>query len=227
KSMALGALLGAPLSGPAFAQCNDDVPPPTTLTCPAAITVFTGLPATAGPRPATWPPPPPPANAAGNLTVSTNYTPGDTFNIGVTTVVYVFADNRNNKDTCSFNVTVVDNTPPVFAPVNNIVVDRDPGKCGAIVNYTQPVFTDNCPNCVPVMPDDPIVNLGFVYIGTLNGHSYYLSPTSADWNNFKTFAETLGGYMVAIGSRAEDSFLSSRITGRAWIGRTDQHSEGN
>jgi gliding motility-associated-like protein len=57
------------------------------------------------------------------------------------------SDAAGNNIACNFIVTVEDNEPPVFTFCpSNIVINSTPGDCGAIVNYTTPSGTDNCPN---------------------------------------------------------------------------------
>jgi hypothetical protein len=55
--------------------------------------------------------------------------------------------------TCSFNVTVNDSQPPTITCPANIVASNDPNQCGAVVNYTAPTASDNCPgvtvSCLP------------------------------------------------------------------------------
>lgn len=70
---------------------------------------------------------------------------GSLFPIGTTTNTFVVTDASGNRDTCSFTVTVTDNQAPVIACPGNIYVNNDAGICGAVVNYTAPVGTDNCP----------------------------------------------------------------------------------
>ena len=67
------------------------------------------------------------------------------FNKGVTTVTYIVKDAANNQATCFFTVTVVDNQLPAITCPANIIVNNTPGLCSAVVNYTTPVGTDNCP----------------------------------------------------------------------------------
>ena len=69
---------------------------------------------------------------------------GSTFNVG-TTVVTLTATNTCGVATCNFNVVVTDNELPVVTCPGNINVNNDPGVCGAIVTYTLPVTSDNCP----------------------------------------------------------------------------------
>jgi uncharacterized repeat protein (TIGR01451 family) len=69
-------------------------------------------------------------------------------NKGANTVTLTVTDAANNTATCQATVTVVDNTPPAIACVADINVDFDPGVNGAVVTYTTPVGTDNCPGAV-------------------------------------------------------------------------------
>jgi gliding motility-associated-like protein len=67
-----------------------------------------------------------------------------TFPLGVTTETYLATDAHGNTSTCSFTVTVIDNQLPVIVCPSNITKGNDLGMCGAVVNYTTPVGTDNC-----------------------------------------------------------------------------------
>jgi VCBS repeat-containing protein len=70
---------------------------------------------------------------------------GTSFNKGVTTVT-VTATNSCGTATCSFTVTVVDTENPVIVNLPaNISKSNDAGQCGAIVTWTLPTATDNCP----------------------------------------------------------------------------------
>ena len=77
--------------------------------------------------------------------------PGSLFPIGTTTVTYEVTDASGNTNQCSFDVTVNDNEFPVITCPPNIIVNNDPGICGAVVNYLAPVGTDNCPGAVTVL----------------------------------------------------------------------------
>jgi hypothetical protein len=46
---------------------------------------------------------------------------------------------------CSFTVTVADNEAPQISCPADVSVNNDAGQCCAVVNYTAPVGTDNCP----------------------------------------------------------------------------------
>ncbi|MBI5868658.1 MAG: HYR domain-containing protein, partial [candidate division Zixibacteria bacterium] len=70
---------------------------------------------------------------------------GSTFPKGITPVKVIATDAAGNKDSCTFNVTVNDTTKPTITCPSDIVVDNSPGSCGAIVNFSAPLATDNCP----------------------------------------------------------------------------------
>jgi uncharacterized repeat protein (TIGR01451 family) len=69
-------------------------------------------------------------------------------NKGANTVTLTVRDAANNTASCQATVTVVDTTPPVIACAADVVVDFDPAVNGAVVTYTTPVGTDNCPGAV-------------------------------------------------------------------------------
>jgi hypothetical protein len=68
---------------------------------------------------------------------------GSTFNIGTTTVNATATDEIGNTVSCSFTVTVVDNTAPSITCPNNISVNAANGQCSAAVNFNISV-SDNC-----------------------------------------------------------------------------------
>ncbi|MBK6824799.1 MAG: HYR domain-containing protein [Saprospiraceae bacterium] len=86
-------------------------------------------------------------NCPGPNTVQTaGLASGAAFPVGVTTNTFKLTDASGNTATCSFTVTVTDTQLPVISCPANIVEDSDPGICSALVTYTAPVGTDNCPN---------------------------------------------------------------------------------
>ncbi|MCI0596224.1 MAG: HYR domain-containing protein [candidate division Zixibacteria bacterium] len=126
---------------------NDTEPP--IASCPADITVN--------------------ATGGGNCTAVVNYTAnvsdncagaaisctppsGSTFPAGTTIVTCIATDAAGNKDTCQFNVNVVDNIPPTVTCPVNITTNTAPGQCAANVSYTANA-SDNCPGasivCTP------------------------------------------------------------------------------
>ncbi|MCH4823312.1 HYR domain-containing protein [Gramella lutea] len=69
---------------------------------------------------------------------------GSEFPVGTTTVTFTATDDSNNTTSTSFDVIVIDNEAPGIVQAEPIMVDSDSGTCGAIVNYSTPVASDNC-----------------------------------------------------------------------------------
>jgi CSLREA domain-containing protein len=92
------------------------------------------------------------ATATGNPTPTITYRIGatvitspHTFPEGTTTVTATASNGVGTDSTCSFTVTVNDDEAPSISCPSNITRNSDPGTCGAVVSYTAPTGTDNCP----------------------------------------------------------------------------------
>lgn len=73
------------------------------------------------------------------------------FKKGLTPVTYTFIDGVGNSTACSFNVNVEDLLAPTTANCPSPApVNANTGGCIALVNWTAPTFTDNCPGAVLV-----------------------------------------------------------------------------
>ncbi|PKP07892.1 MAG: hypothetical protein CVU08_15610, partial [Bacteroidetes bacterium HGW-Bacteroidetes-3] len=78
------------------------------------------------------------ASGTGNL-------PATSFNIGINTITYTLTHNTlPATTTCSFTITVVDNQLPIITCPSDIIDVSDPGVCGAVVTFADPIATDNC-----------------------------------------------------------------------------------
>ncbi len=88
------------------------------------------------------------ADLCGIESFTSNTIPLETFPLGDTTVTYVAVDSAGNMATCSFVISVLDVTGPVFdfCPPNNIVYSPQPGTCDAIVTWDEPIAVDVCSN---------------------------------------------------------------------------------
>ena len=71
---------------------------------------------------------------------------GAFFPVGTTTEVYTVTDASGNTSSCSFTVTVLDSENPTISCPQDIVVQVAEGVSTAIVDFTTPLFSDNCPN---------------------------------------------------------------------------------
>ncbi|MEJ7611372.1 MAG: HYR domain-containing protein, partial [Ferruginibacter sp.] len=114
---------------------------PVVSNCPADFTIYTGEGRTTCNGAATWVAPTAIDNC-GAVSVTGNHNPGETFPVGITNVTYTFTDTHGNSSVCSFNVTVIDNTPPVITcPANTTVNCQDNNSSSATGT---PTATDNC-----------------------------------------------------------------------------------
>jgi hypothetical protein len=123
---------------------------PVLAACPANVTVFTGTGATTCNATATWIEPTASDNctSAANLVWTKSHTPGSVFSTGTTTVTYKATDASGNvSNTCSFNVTVIDNTIPVLSGCPSTVLVNTGASitpCSATATWTEPTVIDNC-----------------------------------------------------------------------------------
>ncbi|MEN9640386.1 MAG: hypothetical protein RLZZ262_2255, partial [Bacteroidota bacterium] len=162
-----------------------------------------------------------------NLTQTAGLASGSLFPIGTTMISYMATDGAGNSSTCSFNVTVIDNTVPVMSCPSNIVVNAPAGSCSAVVNYSTVTATDNCGNCT-----SPGAILGFVLLGTYGGSAFYMSATpAATGAAAATNCTAQGGYLATVSSAAENSFIRSAASsagyGNYLIGYNDVIVEGS
>jgi hypothetical protein len=79
---------------------------------------------------------------------------GSAFQKGTTTVNCSVTDAASNSGTCSFTVTINDTQNPTITCPANITQPATTGQCQAMVTYTAPTVSDNCPgvgtpSCTP------------------------------------------------------------------------------
>lgn len=94
-----------------------------------------------------------------------NYVGGETFNVGVTEVIYTATDSAGNAASCSFTVTIKDVTPPVI-DINTCLDVTDvaaPNNCSKIPGTLfDPDYSDTC------WPKDSL-ELSWVLTGATTG----------------------------------------------------------
>ena len=121
-----------------------DITLPVISGCPADININTdpGLCSAV----VSWTEPTAVDDCAGAMTYTTrSNSPGDVFPIGTTIVTYTFTDLASNTSTCTFNITVADNSAPVISGCPaDINANNVPGACATIVSWTEPTAIDNC-----------------------------------------------------------------------------------
>jgi len=81
----------------------------------------------------------------GVASVSSSHASGDSFPVGVTTVMYTVTDVHGNETSDSFIVTITDDQAPEFVGLpERVTVPSEPGSCTAAVSWAAPTATDNC-----------------------------------------------------------------------------------
>lgn len=137
-----------------FSQCVPVASAGCLITCPPSLTRNTD-PGQCG-AVVTYPPP----ETSGPCGEPTTCNPdsGSFFLKGTTNVTC----STITLTTCSFDITVVDNTPPRITCPADMIVPTDPGMGVAVVNYAFAAFSDNCPGatavCLP--PSGTVFPLG-------------------------------------------------------------------
>jgi uncharacterized repeat protein (TIGR01451 family) len=144
-----------------FTVTVNDTTPPVVASCPADLTVGTGQNRSTCDQVVSWVEPTATDNCGGVLPVfSRTKAPGSTFPLGTTSVTYVFKDASGNQASCSFNVTVIDTTPPVIACPANITTKTS--VQGGKVNFVV-TATDKCggsPTVTSVPPSGSTFPIG-------------------------------------------------------------------
>ncbi|XP_033096234.1 uncharacterized protein LOC117100567 isoform X3 [Anneissia japonica] len=79
----------------------------------------------------------------GVVSMTQNYNQSYDFDIGTTVVTYIATDAAGNEGRCSFEVTVLDITPPLIKCVLNVTVPTDPNLPTANVSWELPTASDN------------------------------------------------------------------------------------
>jgi hypothetical protein len=137
---------------------NDDDPPVFT-SCPANITANVTPPGCD--KIVNYTTPTATDNCPGTVTVTqtdgSGLTSGSAFPKGTTTQIWTATDAMGNTSTCYFTIQIFDNIAPSFSPgcPANITKSTDPNLCTAVVSWTPPVATDNCPGVTQTSTDNP------------------------------------------------------------------------
>lgn len=110
----------------------DDPTPPVFANCPTDITI-PSLTGSCGSN-ASWTIPTATDDCDASVDVVASANPGDFFPVGATMVTYVATNDAGLTSTCSFTITVEDNTPPSLVCPSDLTVNTDVGICSAVVN---------------------------------------------------------------------------------------------
>ena len=86
-----------------------------------------------------------------NVTITNDFNSGGAdasgiYPLGTTTVIYTATDETGNNTTCSVDIVITDDEPPVINCPANIIQTTDPGTCEAYVTVPVPTYIENCSN---------------------------------------------------------------------------------
>lgn len=123
-------VLPADITAPSISCPADMTIPNTTASCGATVSYGTVVGTD---------------NCSGaTTTLTAGLADGSFFPFGTTTVSYEVTDGTGLTASCSFDITVTDDEAPVITCPIDITQDNDPGECGAIIGFSDPIFSDNC-----------------------------------------------------------------------------------
>ena len=118
---------------------------------------------------------------------------------GTRNVIYTATDAQGLISTMSFSIVVVDDTPPTLVGVpSNMILNTDPGSCGATVLWDIPTVIDNCAlELEPISNFEPPSTFG---VGVTTVHYSALDPSGN---------ETTASFTVTVNDLDTPVFLSS------------------
>ena len=90
-------------------------------------------------------------NCSGATTArTTGLASGATYPVGVTTNTFMVTASNGQTATCAFTVTVNDNQAPTITCPANVAINNDLNQCSAVVSFTPPTGSDNCPSVITI-----------------------------------------------------------------------------
>ena len=162
---------------------------PVLVNCPASFTVTTGIGNTNCQVFVNWTPPTATDNCSpilGTTSLTSTHTSGQQFFVGITTVTYTATDVTGNSTTCSFNVTVVDNTLPTITCLNTTNRIVNPNTASCIYTHGNALWdATGTDNCIPIPTMFYTLTGATVATGTngqsLIGRSFNAGVTTITW----------------------------------------------
>jgi predicted outer membrane repeat protein len=155
----------------------------------------------------------------------TPYGPGGHFPVG-TTQVYIDAyDKGGNYADCAFTITVLDPFRVHCQDDLFVTVVHDAPIHTNEVHWNAP-FAKPCSFC-DTQEHQADFNQSFRYLGTLEGHRYYLSNQKTDFTGAELACLEYHGYPVSVDTKTENTFLHNELAGLpVFLGLTDAAQEG-
>jgi len=135
----------------------------------------------------------------GVTSFTSDYSNGDTFPVGTTTVTFTALDAQGNTTTATFDVTITDDENPVISnlPIPAIITQsNDLGDCSAVVTWSAPTVSDNCPNPTLTSTHSP-------------GDTFPVGTTSVTYTATDASSNTAEATFIVIVSDDEDPVITA------------------
>ena len=207
--------------------------PSTTLTlsCPADQSVQ--IPVGQNQITVTWNDPTASSTCSGGASFFQSGGPqkNSSFSPGTYTISYQASDNCGNVKTCSFTITVTQetggNSQLTLNCPSDIVVSAPAGDNAVTVSWTEPSASTTCISGGNGGDCSSTSKSGFSYMGTFDNSQFYISNNSNNWTGALAAAQAAGGRLAIIHNQAENDFIKQNINGEiAFIGLSDKDQEG-
>ncbi|MEM9819427.1 MAG: HYR domain-containing protein [Bacteroidota bacterium] len=148
--------------------------------------------------------------------------------IGTYAVTYRISDDCGNQMECNFQVEIIDGNSGIdLSCPEDISLVLPLGAESVAVNWDGPVASTNCEEGGLVNPNCGTNLAGFTFVGTYEGHEYYLSEQKVRWTTAQANCLALGGHLAVINDAEENAFIANNVAVKVYIGLSDFNSEGN
>ncbi|MDC6480682.1 Ig-like domain-containing protein [Flavobacteriaceae bacterium] len=151
------------------------------------------------------------------------YETAETINVKVTAAENIQFDSTNVVE---YTLADNDNAPKVSLVSSADTIAEEGGKA------TLTFQLGDASESGGKLDMSPGLKSSYIYLGEKDNHKYYLSDNHQSYTNAKQIATDAGGYLTAIDSASENSFIRDQMESAGynwesvWIGFNDEETEG-
>ncbi|MDC0116859.1 Ig-like domain-containing protein [Flavobacteriaceae bacterium] len=170
----------------------------------------------------------PAGQSSGTFTLSiiddSVYETAETINVKVTAAENIQFDSSNVVE---YSLADNDTAPKVSLVSSSDIIAEEGGK--AILTFQLGDASESGGK----LDMSPGLKSSYIYLGEKDNHKYYLSDNHQSYTSAKQIATDAGGYLTAIDSALENSFIRDQMQSAGynwesvWIGFNDEETEGN
>jgi VCBS repeat-containing protein len=153
------------------------------------------------------------------------YETAETINVKVSAAENIQFDNSVNV--VEYSLVDNDTAPKVSLVSSSDIIAEEGGKA------TLTFQLGDASESGGKLDMSPGLKSNYIYLGEKDNHKYYLSNNHESYLNAKQIATDAGGYLTAIDSAVENSFIRDQMESAGyrwesvWIGFNDEETEGN